>query len=703
MSGKERWNVPAKICKRDGRIEKFDPGKISEAMSKAFQALKVEPETSIDILTGKVVKEVDSRFRRKIPNVEDVQDIVEQVLIKEGYERTAKAYIDYRRLHSEIREAKKFFGVKADPLKLSVNAINVLQRRYLLKDDKGRIIETPQQMLRRVARETARVEAMYGKQDPDETEERFYQMLANLDFLPNSPTLMNAGTRMGQLSACFVIPIEDSMESIFTALKQMALIHQSGGGTGFSFSALRPSGDMVKSTKGVSSGPVSFMRIFDAATEEIKQGGRRRGANMGVLRVDHPDIMRFITAKKDKGMQNFNLSVAATDAFMKAVQQGRKYRLVNPRTGTSAGKLDARDVMKHIVTMAWSGGDPGMIFIDEINRHNPTPALGKIESTNPCAEQPLLPYESCNLGSINLGRFVHDGKVDWDRLAETVKLAVRFLDNVIDANRFPIERIEEVTKANRKIGLGVMGFADMLIRLGVPYDSEKAVRHAKKVMKFIHDNAARQSVTLADERGSFPNFNKSALSRRYKRIRNASLTTVAPTGTISIIAGCSSGIEPLFGISFVRNVMGGAQLLEVNPDFEFTAKQKGFHSKELMRDIARTGSVQNVKGVPPGVKKLYVTALDIKPGWHVKIQAAFQKHTDSAVSKTINFPSTATIGDIGNAFRLAHKLKCKGITAYRSGSREDQVITFADKKTKQRYMGVDSEYGGGCPGKECSF
>jgi len=695
--------VPAKIYKRDGRLEEFEQCKISEAIGKAFSALKVEPKVKLDTLAGRVVKELDRKFYHKIPTVEDVQDIVEQVLIKEGYERTSKAYIDYRRLHTDIREAKKFFGVKTDTLKLSVNAVSVLEKRYLLKDEKGNVIETPQQMFRRVAREVARVEAMYGKQDPKKIEEQFYLMMAGLDFLPNSPTLMNAGTRMGQLSACFVLPVEDSMESIFTALKHMALIHQSGGGTGFSFSSLRPAGDIVGSTKCVSSGPVSFMRIFDAATEEIKQGGRRRGANMGVLRVDHPDIMRFITAKKDDEMQNFNLSVAVTDSFMKAVQQGREYRLINPRTGTSSSKLDAREVMKLIVTMAWSGGDPGMIFIDEINRHNPTPSLGKIEATNPCGEQVLLPYESCNLGSINLGRFVAGNDLDWDRLRETVRLAVRFLDNVIDANRFPLERIEEITKSNRKIGLGVMGFADMLIRMGIPYDSSRAVAAAEKVMKFIRDTAVKQSIALADERGSFPNFKKSTLSRKYKKMRNASLTTVAPTGTISIIAGCSSGIEPLFGISFVRNVMSGAQLLEVNSDFEFVAKQRGFYSTELMREVAQSGSVQKLKGVPPAVRKVFVTAFDISPEWHIKIQAGFQKHTDSAVSKTINFPASATTDELDKAFRLAHKLKCKGITVYRFGSREGQVITFADKKTKQRYMGVDSEYGGGCPGKECSF
>jgi ribonucleoside-diphosphate reductase alpha chain len=695
--------MPAKIYKRDGRLMGFEPDKISTAMHKAFSALKVDDSKVLSKLTKQIVDEVNKKFFRKVPKVEDVQDIVEQILIKAGYERTAKAYIDYRRLHADIRQTKKFFGVMHDELKLSVNAIKVLEARYLLKDDAGKLIETPQQMFKRVARDVALIELRYGGK-AEETRKEFYDMMANLEFLPNSPTLMNAGTRMGQLSACFVLPIEDSMDSIFETLKHMALIHQSGGGTGFSFSNIRPAGDLVSSTKCTASGPISFMKIYDTATEVIKQGGKRRGANMGVLRVDHPDVMQFITAKKDHAaFQNFNLSVAVTESFMKAVEKGNDYRLINPRTGSAAGKLNAKDVFRVVATMAWHGGDPGMIFIDEVNRYNPTPALGKIESTNPCGEQPLLPYESCNLGSVNLGRFVSGKDIDWKRLERVVRLAVRFLDNVIDANNFPLKEIEDATKSNRKIGLGVMGFADMLIRLGVAYNSDKAVKLAEKVMKFIHKHAMSASQELAKERGSFPNFKKSKLARKYKQMRNASVTTIAPTGTISIIAGCSSGIEPLFGVSFVRNVMSGAQLLEVNSDFEFVAKQRGFFSKELMMDIAQNGSLQKVSGVPKELKKLFVTAFDVKPEWHIKIQSAFQKHTDSAVSKTINFPDTANIDDVEKAYKLAYRLKCKGITVYRFGSKEGQVITFGDKKTKQKYMGVDSEYAGGCPSTECPF
>jgi ribonucleoside-diphosphate reductase alpha chain len=694
--------MPGSIYKRDGRLVSFEPEKISLAMHKAFAELKIDDSNFLKPLTDAVVCEIGKRFHRRIPKVEDVQDIVVQVLIKSGYERTAKAYIDYRQQHKELRDAKKMLGVPYDDMKLSLNAAYVLEKRYLLKDDAGKVIETPQQLFRRVAREVARVEARYGGCS-DIAEQEFYRMMSNLEFLPNSPTLMNAGTRMGQLSACFVIPIEDSMESIFTSLKHMALIHQSGGGTGFSFSNLRPAGDLVSSTKCAASGPVSFMRIFDTATDVIKQGGRRRGANMGILRVDHPDVVQFITAKKDhEEFQNFNLSVAMTDAFMKAVDKDDAYQLINPRTNMPVGKMCARDVLRLMSTMAWHSGDPGAIFIDEINRHNPTPHIGKIESTNPCGEQPLLPYESCNLGSVNLARFAKDGKIDWGSLGTTVRLAMRFLDNVIDASNFPLGKIEEVTKSNRKIGLGVMGFADLLIRLNIPYDSDKAVKVAGKVMDFIEDAAKQESAKLGKERGNFPNFTKSTLTKKHRHMRNASVTTIAPTGTISIIAGCSSGIEPLFGISFVRNVMGGSHLLEVNPEFERVAKERGFYSKDLMARIAEVGSIQHIKDIPGDVRKLFVTALDIAPEWHIRIQAAFQKYTDSAVSKTINFPRTATIGDVENAFKLAYRLKCKGITVYRYGSREGQVLTFKEHN-KDKFLSIPSEFAGGCPTTECPF
>lgn len=625
-----------KIQKRDGRIVDFEPQKITNAIHKAILAVGRQDGDSAKKLSDQVVALVEKRFEGRLCSVEDVQDIVEEVLIKNGLADVAKAYIIYRQKRTELREAKKLLGV-IDDLKLSVNSIRVLERRYLLRDERGNIIETPSQMFRRVAKTIASVDQIYDKRtDAEATEEKFYRMMANLEFLPNSPTLMNAGTELGQLAACFVIDVPDSIEGIFNALKTMALIHQSGGGTGFSFSKLRPAGDIVRSTKGVASGPISFMRIFDTATDVIKQGGRRRGANMGILRVDHPDIIEFITAKEKEGvLTNFNISVGITDDFMKAVAKNEEYDLINPRTGKPEKRLRARDVFDLIVSMAWRTGDPGLIFLDEINRHNPTPKLGRIESTNPCGEVPLLPYESCNLGSINLSKMVEDGQINWEKLRSVVRSAVHFLDNVIDANKYPLREIEEATKRTRKIGLGVMGFADMLIKLGIPYDSERAVAKAEEVMKFISDAAREKSVELSEQRGSFPAFAESIWKERgFKGLRNATLTTIAPTGSISIIANASSGIEPLFAISYVRNVMG-TQLFEVNQLFEEVAKREGFYSRELMIKIAKRGSVRGMPEVPEDVQNIFATALDIAPEWHVRMQAAFQKYVDNAVAKCV--------------------------------------------------------------------
>ncbi|MEM1544002.1 MAG: vitamin B12-dependent ribonucleotide reductase, partial [Candidatus Bathyarchaeia archaeon] len=645
------------IRKRDGRIVEFDPTKITNAIHKAIMAVKGEDGELAAKLSAQVVAIIEEEFKDKIPSVEDVQNIVERVLIKNGYDAVAKAYILYRQKRAELREQKRLLGV-TDDLKLSLNAISVLERRYLLKDESGRVIETPSQMFRRVAKAIARIDALYDKSaNIEAVEEEFYRVMASLEFLPNSPTLMNAGTDIGQLSACFVLPVGDSIEEIFDALKYMALIHKSGGGTGFSFSRLRPRGDVVKSTMGVASGPVSFMKIFDVATEVIKQGGRRRGANMGVLRVDHPDIIEFITAKEKEGvLSNFNISVGVTDEFMEAVEKDEYYSLVNPRNGAVVKRLKARAIFDLIATAAWKTGDPGLIFLDEINRKNPTPHVGVIESTNPCGEVPLLPYESCNLGSINLSRMVRDGEIDWDKLRRTVRIAVHFLDNVIDANKYPMPQIEKATKANRKIGLGVMGFAEMLIKLGIPYNSDEAIATAEKVMSFISEEARKKSVELGEERGSFPNFPGSIWERMgYGAMRNATVTSIAPTGTISIIAGTSSGIEPLFAVAFVRNVMG-TQLFEVNSVFEQIAKERGFYSTELISKIARTGSVQGLSEVPPDVKRIFVTALEIAPEWHVRMQAAFQKYTDNAVSKTVNLPHEATIDDVRRIFMMAWKL-----------------------------------------------
>jgi len=570
-------------------------------------------------------------------------------------------------------------------IKLSDNALRVLERRYLTKDGEGKVVETPQGLFRRVARHIASAELVYNpKADVSLYEEDFYQLMENLEFLPNSPTLMNAGHELGQLSACFVLPINDSMESIFDAVKYTALIHKSGGGTGFSFSRLRPERDRVGSTGGIASGPVSFMRVFDATTDVIKQGGMRRGANMAILNVEHPDILRFVEAKDNpETLTNFNLSVAVTDEFMKAVEKGTDYSLVNPRTGDVVDKLNAREVFNKVVDMAWRTGDPGIVFIDEINRHNPTPELGRIESTNPCGEQPLLPFESCNLGSINLSKMAADKNaqphIDYEKVSRTVKLVVRFLDNVIEVNQFPLPEIEKMTKTTRKMGLGVMGFADMLIQLGIPYDSEQGLNAAEEIARFICEEANKASIELAQERGVFPAFQGSIYDAPDgPRFRNASRTTIAPTGSLSIIANCSSGIEPLFALSYVRHILEGEEFIEVNPYFEEAAKKGGFYSPELMKQLAEGKSLKNIEGVPEEAKRLFVTAHDISPEWHVKMQAVFQKFTDSAVSKTVNFPHDATPDDVAKVYMLAYREGLKGITIYRDRSRESQVLTLGE-------------------------
>ena len=606
----------------------------------------------------------------------------------------AKPYISYHQQRADIQGLKKLLSDKRD-LNLSANAAEVLKRRYLLKDEREKVIETPSQMFARVAKAIARAEQNYGKSKAEvkKIEQRFYLLMHSLEFLPNSPTLMNAGTDLGQLAACFVIPVEDSIEGIFGAVKDMAKIHQSGGGTGFSFSRLRPKGDVVKSTGGVASGPVSFMRVFNVATEVIKQGGKRRGANMGIICADHPDILEFIRAKERGEFANFNTSVAVTDEFMHAVERNEEYELINPRTREEVRKIKAREVFNEIVTYAWKIGDPGIIFLDEINRHNPISAVGRIEATNPCGEQPLLPYDSCNLGSINVSKFVENCEIDWGRLKEAVWSSVRFLDDVIDVNKYPLPEIEKMTKANRKIGLGIMGFAELLIKLKIAYDSKDAVLIGEKLMQFITNEARQCSTELGLEKGSFPNFELSVWST-YDAMRNATVTTIAPTGTIGIIANCSSGIEPLFAVAFVRNVMGG--MLEINKLFEEIAKQRGFYSKELIAEIAKRGSIQDIDGIPEDIKRVFVTALDISPEWHVRMQAAFQRYTDNAVSKTVNLPSDATRGDVKRVFLLAYKLKCKGVTVYRYGCKEGILSLEVPKLMLEEYVCADSEYTGEC-------
>jgi ribonucleoside-diphosphate reductase alpha chain len=576
--------------------------------------------------------------------------------------------------------------------RLSPNALTVLKRRYLRKDEYGKEAEKPEELFRRVAHHIACAEMNYPSADRiEEIEQAFYAVMTELKFLPNSPTLMNAGTELGQLAACFVLPVEDSMEGIFDSLKNAALIHKSGGGTGFAFSRLRPKNSRVGSTGGVASGPVSFMKIFNTATEQVKQGGTRRGANMAILRVDHPDIMEFIESKKDeRELTNFNISVALTEEFMEALKDNGTYALIDPLTKKETSRLDAVSVYEKIVHQAWETGDPGVIFLNRINADNVTPEIGEMESTNPCGEQPLLPYEACNLGSINLAKFVihdHDGaRIDKASLKEVVAVTVRFLDNAIDMSRYPLDEITNLARGNRKIGLGVMGFADMLYQMGIPYNSNEALDMAEEVMSFIQAEAKKASIELAKERGVFPNFEKSVFKdKKDCRYRNATTTTIAPTGTLSIIAGCSSGIEPLFGLSFARNVMDNDTLIEVNPYFEIAAKERQFYSEELMTRLAREGSLKDIKEIPDDVKEVFVTAHDITPEWHVKMQAAFQKYTDNAVSKTVNLPRNATPDDVLTIYNLAYELGCKGVTIYRDGSKKGQVLSFNKKKDEDNF------------------
>ncbi|MFW6115302.1 MAG: vitamin B12-dependent ribonucleotide reductase [Thermodesulfobacteriota bacterium] len=580
--------------------------------------------------------------------------------------------------------------------RLSTNALTVLERRYLRKDEEGKVIETPEEMFRRVAHHVSLAELNYSSEDQvQEVEEAFFQVMTELKFLPNSPTLMNAGTELGQLAACFVLPVEDSMEGIFDALKNAALIHKSGGGTGFAFSRLRPKNSRVGSTGGVASGPVSFMKIFNTATEQVKQGGTRRGANMAILRVDHPDILEFIDSKKDdKELTNFNISVALTEEFIEALRNNTTYALIDPLTKTESGRLQAKNVYDKIVYQAWQNGDPGIIFLDRINADNVTPELGKMESTNPCGEQPLLPYEACNLGSINLAKFVLNDengvRIDREALRETVSISIRFLDNAIDMSNYPLDEIADMARGNRKIGLGVMGFADMLYQMGIPYNSEEALSIGEEVMAFVQAESKKASLELGKERGVFPNFKKSIFKDTPEdRYRNATTTTIAPTGTLSIIAGCSSGIEPIFGLSFARNVMDNDTLIEVNPYFAVTAKEQDFYSEDLMSRLAKQGSLKDIDEIPDEVKKVFVTAHDISPEWHIRMQAAFQKYTDNAVSKTVNLPKSAGPEDVLRIYNLAYELRCKGVTIYRDGSKKSQVLSFgAKEKTDPFYTAV---------------
>ena len=711
-SGAASRDLPEKVRKRNGSVVAFDPAKIENAIFKAALDVTGDRGRSAAVsrqVTRVVLENLRRSGKGRIPGIEQIQDLVESALMSEGYRHIARSYILYRAEHRDIRIAKSALDLK-DDLKLPLNTLEVLKRRYLLRDDSQNIIETPSELFRRVASRVAEAEANF-KRGPrgDDVEQKFYRMMRLREFMPNSPTLMNAGTALGQLSACFVLPVEDSIEGIFETLRNMARIHQTGGGTGFNFSKLRPRGSLVASTKGGASGPISFMSIFDKATEVIVQGGRRRGANMGILRIDHPDIVDFIEAKVQQGrFENFNLSVAVTDRFMRAVRKDTSFDLRDPRTARKTTSVRARSLFDLIVNAAWRTGDPGLVFIDQINRKNPTPELGEIEATNPCGELPLLPFESCNLASVNLAQMVDGNVPDWRKLAETVRWGIRFLDDVIEVSRHPLPRIEQITRANRKVGLGVMGFADMLIKLGMPYNAPEALDLAEKLMRFIRKESLAASAGLARERGTFANFRKSIYAKDGLKLRNATVNTIAPTGTISMIAGCSSGIEPLFALSFMRNVLSGTRLFEVNPLFEQAARKVSVYSEQLLGEIARKGSVQGIRAVPAELKKLFVTAFDIDADNHLAVQAAFQKYTDNAVSKTINLPQDATVEDVRHIYLAAHKLRCKGITIYRYGSKVDQVLSIGrgPEGSRRSYVGpvtAGAEYSGGCVAGTCFF
>ncbi|HUT00707.1 MAG TPA: adenosylcobalamin-dependent ribonucleoside-diphosphate reductase [Candidatus Thermoplasmatota archaeon] len=686
------------VRKRTGERVPFNAEKITFAIEKAMLALGIKNRKKAEFLTRNVVESLNSKqsiFLDNIPSIEQIQETVEDVL-EQREKRVYKAYSLYRRSRGIAREIKQYFRIH-DDLKLDVNALKVLEERYLLKNEAGKIIETPTQLFRRVAKTIAEQDRLHGK-DPTKTEEEFFTTMRNLEFLPNSPTLMNAGTKLGQLSACFVLPIEDSLEGIFTTLKNMALIQQSGGGTGFSFSRLREKGAIVKSTKGVASGPISFMRIFDSTTDVIKQGGKRRGANIGILQCTHPDIPDFVTAKSGKRLTNFNISVAATDSFMRKALAKKTVVLRSPKTGKIVQKINAADLFEMIVRNAWATGDPGLLFIDEINRRHPLRDSGLVEATNPCGEVPLLAYESCNLGSINLARMVTNGKLNWKKLKATIRLAVHFLDNVIDANNYPLKQTEKITKAHRKIGLGVMGFADLLFILKIPYDSKEALQLGERLIKFIAKEAREKSVELGKERGSFTHFEQSTWQKKYPAMRNATCVTIAPTGTISMIAGCSSGIEPVFALAFLRRVMEGKQFPEINETFKRELIRRNLYKDELIRMISKTGNIKTIK-LPGDLKKIFVTSLDIAPEFHVRMQAAFQRHVDNAVSKTVNLPKNSKLEDVRDIFLLAWKLKCKGITIYRYGSKPEQVLYLGTGKP----IVVTTDYAGGCPTGMCSL
>lgn len=691
------------VRKRDGRVVPFDEAKIVVALTKAAAATGEYEEDEAKRLAA-IVAEIVTRTKKKvIPSVEEVQDIVEQVLMAASHFATAKAYILYRAEHSQVRRLERIIGV-SDDLGLSVNQLKVLENRYLMKNEEGRVIETPAQLFRRVAKTLAGAEKEYGKDKKKikEIEDSFYEVMTQLEFLPAGRTLNNAGTPQNQLANCFVLPIEDSMEGIFDSVKWMALVHQRGGGTGFNFSRLRPSGDVVtKSSGGFATGPVSFMKIFDVATRQVMQGGKKRGANMGILNVEHPDIMEFINCKGEKGeIENFNISVGVTDVFMRAVEKDKDWVFRNPRNGEPVQTIKARTLMNQLVSMAWRTGDPGLIFLDPINRNNPLiDVYGRIDATNPCGEQPLHPFDACNLGSINLASFVNEGKIDWERLKYVVRTGVRMLDNVIDVCNYPLPQITKTVKENRRIGLGVMGWADMLYQMRISYDSDAGVKLAQSIAKFIFEESWQMSEELAREKGVFPRWKKSSFATgkarackngKSRKVRNVAITTIAPTGSISMLADASSGIEPVFALAYVKNVVEESGLTYMNRYFREELEAASWADGDpehtvrdrMVREISSSGSLTEVSGIPEAVKQVYRTAHDITPEWHVKMQAAWQKWTDNAVSKTINFSHVATIDDVWEAYMSAWKMGCKGITIYRDGSKDYQILSVGTDQRK---------------------
>ncbi len=675
------------IKKRNGAVVSFNQDKITLAITKAFHATGKDDETTSlrisDRIMERLIQEREKHPEESIPSVEYVQDIVEEELMKTGETKVAKSYILYRQKRTEERDLKRtMLGLNVDT-NVGINQLRVLKERYLLKDEVGKVKETPEQLWKRVAGNIAQAELKYG--GTDETvhywTEQFSHLMEKMEFMPNTPTLMNAGAPLQQLSACFVLPIEDNLESIYETMKHQALIHQSGGGTGFSFSRIRPKGSIVKSTKGVATGPVGFMSVYNASTEVIKQGGKRRGANMGILRVDHPDIHEFIHCKDDiTKINNFNISVAITEKFMEAVEKDEDFELINPSNQQVVRRENAKLLFEDLVMSAWKTGDPGIIFIDRINRDNTISHIYEIEATNPCGEQPLGPYDSCNLGIINLVKYVtHDGQVEWSRLRETVRTAVRFLDNTIDMNKYVIPQIEHMNKGNRRIGLGVMGWADLLFKLNIPYNSEEGCSFAEKMAKFIREEADAMSQELGKEKGVFLHHKGSTYDTpEGPTFRNCARITIAPTGTISMIADCSGGIEPLFAISFVKRVMDGQELLYVNEIFKEAAIKRGFYNEELMEKIAAQGTLHHLTEIPEDVRNVFVCAHDITPYWHLRMQAAWQKYTDNAISKTVNFSHDAGVDEVREVYMLAYKLGCKGVTIYRDGSKgfENQVLNL---------------------------